>query len=74
MYMKPECCASKKKDDLSTISHSRGAGWWRSMSIPVYSTPREEAEEISHDELKEALGLTETSTSSSTSDERSWTN
>ena len=31
---------------------------------------REEAEEISHDELKETLGLTETSTSSSTGNER----
>ena len=35
---------------------------------------REEAEEIQHEVLKEALGLTETSTSSSTSDERNWTN
>lgn len=35
---------------------------------------REEAEEISHDELKKELGLTETSTSSSTSDEKNWTN
>lgn len=35
---------------------------------------REEVEEIQHEVLKEALGLTETSTSSSTSDERSWTN
>ena len=35
---------------------------------------REEVEEISHDELKKELGLTETSTSSSTSDEKNWTN
>ena len=35
---------------------------------------REETAEIQHEVLKEALGLTETSTSSSTSDERSWTN
>ena len=35
---------------------------------------REEVEEIQHEVPKEALGLTETSTSSSTSDERSWTN
>lgn len=35
---------------------------------------REEAEEIQHEVLKEALGLTENSTSSSTSDERNSTN
>lgn len=35
---------------------------------------REETAEIQHEVLKEALGLTENSTSSSTSDERSWTN
>ena len=35
---------------------------------------REEAEEISHDELKEALGPTETSTSPSTDNERNWAN
>ncbi|MDK8479239.1 prevent-host-death family protein [Corynebacterium pseudodiphtheriticum] len=35
---------------------------------------REETEEIRHEVLKEALGFTETSTSSSTSDERNWTN
>ena len=35
---------------------------------------RGEAEDISHDELKEALGLTETSTSPSTDNERNWTN
>lgn len=40
----------------------------------VYSAAREEAEEIQHEVLKEALGLTETTTSSSTGNERSWTN
>ena len=35
---------------------------------------REETTEIQHEVLKEALGLTETSTSSPTSDERNWTN
>ena len=35
---------------------------------------REEAEEIQHEVLKEALGLTETTTSSSTGNERNWTN
>ncbi|WP_455006089.1 prevent-host-death family protein [Corynebacterium propinquum] len=35
---------------------------------------REETAEIQHSVLKEVLGLTETSTSSSTGDERSWTN
>ena len=35
---------------------------------------REETKEIQHEVLKEALGLTETSTSSSTSDEKNWTN
>lgn len=35
---------------------------------------REEVEEIQHAELKKELGLTETSTSSSTSDEKNWTN
>lgn len=35
---------------------------------------REETAEIQHEVLKEALGFTETSTSSSTSDERNWTN
>ncbi|WP_284862757.1 hypothetical protein [Corynebacterium pseudodiphtheriticum] len=33
MCMKPEYCPLKKKDDLSTISHSWRAGWWRVMSI-----------------------------------------
>lgn len=42
--------------------------------FPVYFAAREETAEIQHEVLKEALGLTETSTSSSTSDERSWTN
>lgn len=42
--------------------------------FPVYFAACEEVEEIQHEVLKEALGLTETSTSSSTSDERNWTN
>lgn len=40
----------------------------------VYFAAQEETTETQHEVLKEALGLTEASTFSSTGDERNWTN